>query len=36
MKRTAYDTDEDEAQPKVIKISEKVPDQYVIAARGFQ
>jgi hypothetical protein len=29
-----FDEDVDDA-PKVSKISEKVPDQYVLAARGF-
>lgn len=34
-RRTAFDGDDDISAPKVSKISEKVPDQYVLAARGF-
>ena len=34
-KRTAFDGEDDIQGPRVNKISEKVPDQYVLASRGF-
>ena len=34
-KRSVFDGDEEDHAPKITKLSEKIPDQYVLAARGY-
>ena len=34
-KRSVFDGDEEDHAAKITKLSEKIPDQYVLAARGY-
>jgi hypothetical protein len=34
-KRSVFDGDEEDHAPKITKLNEKIPDQYVLAARGY-